>query len=101
MATEECASTTLRGALFCSHDWDGRRVGAFGGVHCSLSNRKYGQRFRKAGQSFGCAPTPPIILLDSRAAIIFHTTLIHCTRSAGCQTDDRGQAHSSWSHVHG
>jgi len=88
MATKECASAPLRGALFRGHDWDGRRAGAFGGVHRSLPDRKHGQRFRQAGQSFGCTPTPPVVLLDARAAIVFHTALVHCTRPAGRQADD-------------
>lgn len=101
MAAEELAPAPVRGALFCGHHRHGRRVGAPGGVHRSLSDRKHGQRLRQAGQPVGCAPPPPsVFLLDARAAVLVHAPLVHGVRPAGRQAHDRSQAGAGRPHIH-
>lgn len=100
MATEERTSAPVRSALFRGHHRHGRRTGAPSGVHRRLPDRKHGQRLGQAGQPVGRPPPPPIILLDARAAILFHATLVHGPRPAGGQAHDRSQAHTGRSHVH-
>jgi len=100
MATKKCASAPVRSTLFRCHDRHGRSAGAFSGIHRSLPDWQHGQRFGQARQLIGRPPSPFIVLLDARAAVVFHTTLFHCARSAGRQAHDRGETRPSRSHIH-
>lgn len=100
MATEERTPASVRSSLLRGHHRHGRRAGASGGIHRRLPYRKHGKRLGQAWQLVGRPPPPPVILLDPRAAVFFHATLVHGTRLAGSQAHDRSQAHTGWSHVH-
>jgi len=100
MATEERTPAPVRSPLLRSYHRHGRRASTFGGFHLRLSYRKHGQRLGQAGKPVGCAPASPVVLLDPRAAVFFHATLVHGARPAGGQAHDRSQAHTGRSHVH-
>lgn len=101
MAAEERAAAPVRGALFRGHRRHGRRPRAAGGVHRGLPHREHGQRLGEAGQPAGRAPPPPPVrLLDARAAVLVHASLVHGARAAGRQADDRGAARAGRPHIH-
>lgn len=100
MATEERTPTPVRSSLLRGHHRNGRRAGASGGVYRRLPYRKHGQRLGQAWKLVGRPPPPPVILLDSRAAVLFHPTLVHGTRPASSQAHDRIQTYTGRSDVH-
>lgn len=99
MAAEKRASASVRGALFRGHHRNGRRSGAFGGVHRGLSHRQHGQRLGQTGQPVGRPPPAPVVVLDARAAVFVHLALVHRARSAGRQAHDRVQTHAGRSRI--
>lgn len=100
MATEKRTPAPVRSSLLRGHHRYGRRAGTSGGLYSRLSNRKHGQRLRQTGKPVGRPTSTPVIMLDSRAAVFFHTTLVHGARPAGSQAHDRSQAHTGRSHVY-
>lgn len=100
MATEKRTPAPVRSSLLRGHHRHGRRTGTSGGLHSRLSYRKHGQRLGQTGKPVGRSPSTPVILLDSRAAVFFHTTLVHSARPAGSQAHDRSQTHTGRSHVY-
>lgn len=100
MATEKRTPAPLRSSLLRGHHRHGRRAGTSGGLHSRFSYRKHGQRLGKTGKPIGRPPSTPVILLDPRAAVLFHAALVHGARPAGSEAHDRSQTHTGRSHVH-